>query len=189
MNKIYHKTCYYTLLVISGPIVTYIIIFIIYMLLFIYNTDPILCMGPDALTSSQQEVGEASQVQEPQEPLVDPEISERLKQLKAFTSNHSSLNHSVQVNDKLNVLNDLYKSDIDKLELVSEKYKYWNNLYLEARKQAIRNEGFEEQSYKHILHSLKECKHYMKRIRITEAGIKKLDPNFVSPSPKQWYEQ
>jgi hypothetical protein len=28
----------------------------------------------------------------------------------------------------------------------------------------------------------------MRKIRITETGIKKLDPSFVSPNPVQWYE-
>jgi hypothetical protein len=38
------------------------------------------------------------------------------------------------------------------------------------------------------LRSLFKTKYYMRKIRITETGIKKLNPNFVSPNPVQWYE-
>jgi hypothetical protein len=45
--------------------------------------------------------------------------------------------------------------------------------------------GFEETLDEQVLHSLEKTKYYMRKIRITETGIKKLDPSFVSPNPVQ----
>jgi hypothetical protein len=49
----------------------------------------------------------------------------------------------------------------------------------------LRNANFEEEAYKRIVRHLEECKHYIKKIRITEEGFKKLNPNYVSPSARQ----
>ena len=168
--------------------------------------DPVLCQDINS-DASQEATGiqdtKASCLDKvtTQQPLVDQEINERLKELKdisalpkenslsCLTPACSGVRHvsTLSPEERLSALNALYNSDMDELERAGEKYKYWDHLYLEARKSPIRNAGFEESAYGHILRHLKECRHYMQKIRITEEGIKKLDPGYT-PCPKQWYE-
>ena len=187
LNKIKNNIPFYAFF-LTSPFMLYLIIMIVYFICFIYFfADPILCQGdevtseetfPLSTLAEEAKAGESSQ-----EPLTDPEINERGRQLKSFSENYAQ-----QVNEKLNALNALHNEDMNKLKSASEKYKYWNHLYLEARERSLRNIDFENVSYQRILHHLEECKHYTKKIRITEAGIKVLDPDYISSSVRQWYE-
>jgi hypothetical protein len=104
LKNINSKIFYYFLVLIRHPLLLFLIMIIIYILLFIYFfADPILCTGSDKT----------------QESLRDPEISERLKELKALSESYAQ-----QFNEKLNALNALYDKDMDKFESASGKYEY-----------------------------------------------------------------
>lgn len=113
---------------------------------------------------------------------------QQAQQVATASVPHASHTSHASQEEKLNALSVLYNSDKDKHDSACKKYEYWNHLYLESRKRPLRNAGFEEQSYNPILHHIEELKHYIKKIRITEEGIKKVDPNYVSLTPRQWYE-
>ena len=141
-----------------------------YTLIFIYFfTDPILCQDINssgvAGTNDTMLSYATQSTQETQQTVVDPEIGERL-----------------------NALNTLYVNDLVKVNDWSAKYEYWHHLYGEAINQPIRNPSFEKLLDKHVLNCLSHIKYYMSKIRITEAGIKKLNPSFVSPNSVKWYE-
>jgi len=159
-----------------------------YTLIFIYFfTDPILCQDINssgvAGTNDTMLSYATQSTQETQQTVVDPEIGERLKELKAI-----SLSNPHQINERLNALNTLYVNDLVKVNDWSAKYEYWHHLYGEAINQPIRNPSFEKLLDKHVLNCLSHIKYYMSKIRITEAGIKKLNPSFVSPNSVKWYE-
>lgn len=106
MNSIFSKIFNYILFIVSCPVVTYVIILIIYMLLFINCADPVLCMGPEA----SQEVGEVPVIREASLPWELQQYSEDLDSNEKL--------------ERLNTLKTLLESDVNKANLASDKYKY-----------------------------------------------------------------
>ena len=115
MNKFHIKIFIYRLFLISHPLLLYLIIMISYTLIFIYFfTDPILCQDINssgvAGTNDTMLSYATQSTQETQQTVVDPEIGERLKELKAI-----SLSNPHQINERLNALNTLYVNDLVKV--------------------------------------------------------------------------
>lgn len=55
LYKIKNKTLYYLLILITRPLLLYLVIMIIYLFLFIYFfADPVLCQADDAISVSQE---------------------------------------------------------------------------------------------------------------------------------------
>lgn len=108
MEKICNKIFYYTLFFISQPLSLYLVTTVIYLLLFIYLQDPVLCQGlgetGGPLTSLNLDDGASSSLimpqQETQETLnsvnttepnsIDPSTNERLNNLKYTVSSDAS---------------------------------------------------------------------------------------------------
>jgi hypothetical protein len=88
---------------------------VLYILIFIYFfADTVLCqdLNSDEITGIQDNLSScvAQEAQEAQKSLVDPEIRDRLKELKAISESNSH-----QVNERLNALDTLYDNDIVKV--------------------------------------------------------------------------
>ena len=143
-NKIKNKTLFYSFFFVSHPLLLYLIIMIIYWLIIIYFfMDPVLCQDINS-DASQEATGiqdtKASCLDKvtTQQPLVDQEINERLKELKdisalpkenslsCLTPACSGVRHvsTLSPEERLSALNALYNSDMDELERAGEKYKY-----------------------------------------------------------------
>jgi hypothetical protein len=169
VNKFKNKLFLNSFMLVINPLLLYLLIIIIYLFFFVYLfADPILCqdIDPVEVTGVQQST-------------VTPNISETPQLL---------LDPEINANDRLRELKVLWESDVKEAYLANKQYIYWHDLYAKATQRPVRNYEFEDVLYRHLKRPLQGCKHYFQKIRITEEGIKKLHPRFISPLPKQWYE-
>lgn len=101
MKKICNKIFYYTLYITLQPLSLYLVTTVIYLFLFIYLQDPVLCQGTGPCASSNLGDGTSSSLTIPQQETlsyinttepnsIDPSINERLNNLKYTVSSDAS---------------------------------------------------------------------------------------------------
>jgi len=157
LNKIYNKILFHGFTLMTSPLLLLLIITIIYVLLCIYFfADPIFCQGDEA---------SVSEVNNLEEEVYD--------------------NASIVTEQTLNDLKAVLLSDIRKCEVVSREHNNLLNSLKQARQFDERNIEYEEILSSNLHHSFHKGINILRKIRITEAGIKILEPNYVSRVRKQ----
>jgi len=183
LNKTNNNIFYYAFLLTSHSILLYLIIMIIYLILFIYFfADPILCQAdemPEVKELMDSTVSSKSGTSEP--------VANNLEGDDSEVSDKSSV---TSVNERLLELNTLLERDRKECQVAHYEFHYWKNSLTRARQRSEFERNFELEKIlcDNLDRSLLKGRHFVSKIRITEAGLKVLYPSYMSKMPKQWFE-
>lgn len=166
------------------PLLLYLIIMIIYLLFFIYFfADPILCQGDEI-----SEIKELVDYTVSNKPVSSESHCMKQENLEGNNLEASCNTSTMSVEERLLELKTLLESDRKECQVAHYEFHYWKDSLTRARQRSERSFDLEKILCDNLDRSLNKGKLYVSKIRVTEASLKILDPNYVSKMPKQWFE-